>query len=123
MKFLLAVGKFRADDRHDNPDGAPIVLLTGAGCNASAWCPHVAALAVGGPVYGLDMPGDPKPSVARIPITPPETCAAWLDELLDQLTDRPAHLVGTSFGGWVAMNQALRAPERVASITLLDPPD
>ena len=27
------------------PDGAPVVLLTGAGGNASDWYPHVAALA------------------------------------------------------------------------------
>jgi pimeloyl-ACP methyl ester carboxylesterase len=104
-----------------HPDGPPIVLLTGAGYNAAAWYPHVAALATCGPVYGIDMPGDPNPSIARAPITPPQSCAAWLDELLAQLTDRPAHLVGMSYGGWVAMNQALRASERVASITLLDP--
>jgi pimeloyl-ACP methyl ester carboxylesterase len=54
-------------------------------------------------------------------MTPPASCAAWLDELLDKLSDRPAHLVGFSYGGWVAMNQAIRAPGRVASITLLDP--
>jgi pimeloyl-ACP methyl ester carboxylesterase len=54
-------------------------------------------------------------------MTPPASCAAWLDELLAQLSDRPAHLVGLSYGGWVAMNQAIRAPGRVASITLLDP--
>ena len=29
--------------------------------------------------------------------------------------------MGFSYGGWVAMNQAIRAPGRVASITLLDP--
>jgi pimeloyl-ACP methyl ester carboxylesterase len=29
--------------------------------------------------------------------------------------------VGFSYGGWVAMNQAIRAPGRVASVTLLDP--
>ena len=28
-----------------HPDGAPVVLLTGAGGNAAAWFPHVAALA------------------------------------------------------------------------------
>jgi pimeloyl-ACP methyl ester carboxylesterase len=104
-----------------HPDGPPIVLLTGAGYNAAAWYPHVAALATCGPVYGIDMPGDPNPSIAHAPITPPQSCAAWLDELLAQLTDRPAHLVGMSYGGWVAMNQALRGSERVASITLLDP--
>ena len=48
-------------------------------------------------------------------------CAAWLDELLGKLSDRPAHLVGFSYGGWMAMNQAIHAPGRVASITLLDP--
>jgi len=104
-----------------HPGGAPVVLLTGAGGNAAAWFPHVAALSEEGPVYGIDMPGDANPSVPRAPLTPPASCAAWLDELLGKLSDRPAHLVGYSYGGWVAMNQAIRAPGRVASITLLDP--
>jgi len=104
-----------------HPDGEPVVLLTGAGGNAAAWFPHVAALAGDGPVYGIDMPGDANPSVPRALMAPPASCAAWLDELLGKLGDRPAHLVGFSYGGWVAMNQAIRAPGRVASITLLDP--
>src|ERR1700728_4142892 len=102
-----------------HPDGPPVVLLSAF--NAASWYPHVAALAKVGPVYGIDMPGDANPSVARAPMTPPASCAAWLDELLGQLSDRPAHLVGYSYGGWIAMNQAIRAPGRVASITLLDP--
>ena len=104
-----------------HPDGAPVVLLTGAGGNAAAWFPHVAALAGDGPVYGIDMPGDANPSIPRALMTPPAACAAWLDELLNKLSDRPAHLVGFSYGGWVAMNQAIRAPHGIASITLLDP--
>ena len=104
-----------------HPAGDTVVLLTGAGFNASSWYPHVAALAQDGPVYGIDMPGDPNPSVARALVATADNCAAWLDELLGKLSDRPVHLVGFSFGGWVAMNQALRAPGRVASITLLDP--
>jgi pimeloyl-ACP methyl ester carboxylesterase len=104
-----------------HPGGEPVVLLTGAGGNAAHWSPHVAALAEAGPVYGIDMPGDANPSVPRALMTPPESCAAWLDELLAQLSDGPAHLVGFSYGGWVAMNQAIRAPGRVASLTLLDP--
>jgi pimeloyl-ACP methyl ester carboxylesterase len=103
------------------PGGAPVVLLSGAGGNAAAWFPHVAALAANGPVYAIDLPGDANPSVPRALMTPPENCAAWLDELLGKLGDRPAHLVGFSYGGWIAMNQAIRAPRRVASITLLDP--
>jgi pimeloyl-ACP methyl ester carboxylesterase len=103
------------------PDGAPVVLLAAAGFNASMWYPHVEALAKSHPVYGVDLPGDPNPSIARAPMTPPDSCAAWLDELLAQFGDGPAHLIGASYGGWIAMNQALRAPGRVASITLLDP--
>ena len=102
-----------------HPDGPPVVLLSAF--NAAGWSPHVAALAGNGPVYGIDMPGDANPSVPRALMTPPASCAAWLDELLAQLSDRPAHLVGFSYGGWIAMNQAIRAPGRVASITLLDP--
>ena len=104
-----------------HPGGEPVVLLTGAGGNATGWYPHVTALAQAGPVYGIDLPGDPNPSVPRALLTPPENCAAWLDELLGKLSDRPAHLVGFSYGGWVAMNQAIRASGRVASVTLLDP--
>lgn len=104
-----------------HPGGDPVVLLSGAGYNASYWYLHAAALAGDGPVFGIDMPGDPSPSTWHAPLTPPESCAAWLDELLGKLSGRPAHLVGLSWGGWVAMNQAIRAPGRVASITLLDP--
>jgi pimeloyl-ACP methyl ester carboxylesterase len=103
------------------PDGDPVVLLTGAGGNAAGWFPNVAALAECGPVYGIDFPGDPNPGEARALMVPPDACAGWLDELLGKLGDGPAHLVGFSFGGWVAMNQAIRAPGRVASVTLLDP--
>ena len=106
--------------------GTPIVLLPPAGFNGSYGYLHATALAEDGPVYAIDTPGDPNPSVARAPIATPEASAAWLDEVLGQLSasqggDGPAHLVGVSYGGWVAMNQAIRAPARVASLTLLDP--
>jgi pimeloyl-ACP methyl ester carboxylesterase len=121
LSIETATATTRVHAYRPHPGGDPVVLLTGAGGNAAHWYPHVAALAQDGPVYGIDMPGDANPSVARALMTPPAACAAWLDELLGQLSDRPAHLVGYSYGGWVAMNQAIRAPGRVASITLLDP--
>src|ERR1700689_658739 len=119
LDIETATATTRVHAYRPHPDGPPVVLLSAF--NAASWYPHVAALAKVGPVYGIDMPGDANPSVARAPMTPPASCAAWLDELLGQLSDRPAHLVGYSYGGWIAMNQAIRAPDRVASITLLDP--
>jgi hypothetical protein len=91
-----------------HPNGGPVVLLTGAGYNATAWYPHV-ALAGEGLVCGAGMPGGPSLSIMRAPLTPPASCSAWLDELPGKLSDRPAHLVGMSYGGWVTMNQAIGA--------------
>jgi pimeloyl-ACP methyl ester carboxylesterase len=119
LDIETATATTRVHAYRPHPGGEPVVLLSAF--NSLAWYPHVAALGQAGPVYGIDMPGDANPSVARALMTPPAACAAWLDELLAQLGDRPAHLVGFSYGGWMAMNQAIRAPGRVASITLLDP--
>jgi pimeloyl-ACP methyl ester carboxylesterase len=85
-----------------HPGGEPVVLLTGAGGNAAAWFPHVAALAEDGPVYAIDMPGDANPSIPRAPMTPPAACASWLDELLGKLSDRQAPLVG--FYRWLTIS-------------------
>ena len=114
-----ATATTRVHTYRPHPGGDPVVLLSAF--NAAGLHPYVAALAKVGPVYGIDLPGDANPSVARALMTPPASCAAWLDELLGKLSDRPAHLAGISYGGWMAMNQAIRAPGRVASITLLDP--
>jgi hypothetical protein len=63
-----------------HPDGPPVVLLSAF--NAASWYPHVAALAKVGPVYGIDMPGDANPSVARALMTPrhparPGSTSSW----------------------------------------------
>src|SRR6202167_996288 len=118
LDIETATATTRVHAYRPHPDGPPVVLLSAF--NAAGWYPQVAARAKHGPVYGTALPGDATPSVARALMTPPASCAAWLDELLAQLSDRPAHLVGFSYGGWIAMNQAIRARGRVASITLLD---
>jgi pimeloyl-ACP methyl ester carboxylesterase len=119
IETATATATTRVHAYRPHPGGEPVVLLNGF--NAASWYPHVAVLGRDHPVYGIDMPGCPNPSVASAPLTPPAVRAAWLDELLGKLSDQPAHLVGFSYGGWVAMNQAIRAPGRVASLTLLDP--
>jgi pimeloyl-ACP methyl ester carboxylesterase len=46
---------------------------------------------------------------------------AWLDALLTGLGLDAVRLGGHSYGGWLALNYALHAPERVTHLALLDP--
>ncbi|MFF4956359.1 alpha/beta fold hydrolase [Streptomyces sp. NPDC001222] len=108
----------------DDPAGAsrtPVVLVHGAGSCSAMWYPNTTALSAGRPVYAIDTPGDPGRSVQREPIHQPERAAQWLDETLAGLGLDRVHLVGSSYGGWLALNQAHRRPARLASVTLLDP--
>ena len=47
------------------------------------------------------------------------TLKSWTDEatrLLDERTDGPVLLVGSSMGGWIALHLALRRPDRIAAL-------
>ncbi|TGG80414.1 MULTISPECIES: alpha/beta fold hydrolase [Streptomyces] len=99
----------------------PVVLVHGAGTCSAMWYPNTPALSAERPVYALDTPGDPGRSVHRAPLHRPEDAAQWLDEALTGLGLDRVHLVGTSYGGWLALNMAHRRPARLATVTLLDP--
>ncbi|MEV1329232.1 alpha/beta fold hydrolase [Micromonospora costi] len=107
--------------RHGSAPGRPIVLLHGASGNSSNWYPQVAALGGGHTVYALDTIDDPGRSVPQRPLDNPVTRAEWLDQVLAGLRLDAVHLVGVSYGGWMALNQAVHRPARLASVTLLDP--
>ncbi|MFF7388541.1 alpha/beta fold hydrolase [Streptomyces scabiei] len=99
----------------------PVVLVHGAGSCSAMWYPNTPALSADRPVYAIDTLGDPGRSAQREPIHQPEHAAQWLDETLAGLGLDRVHLVGSSYGGWLALNQAHRRPGRLASVTLLDP--
>ncbi|GGZ56399.1 alpha/beta fold hydrolase [Streptomyces bluensis] len=99
----------------------PVVLVHGAGSCSAMWYPNTPALSAERPVYAIDTPGDPGRSDQREPIHQPDRAAQWLDETLAGLGLDRVHLVGSSYGGWLALNQAHRRPARLASVTLLDP--
>ncbi|MEU9109824.1 alpha/beta fold hydrolase, partial [Streptomyces xanthophaeus] len=98
----------------------PIVLIHGAGYGSAMWYPNTPGLSLDRPVYALDTPGDANRSVHREPMWQPERAAQWMDEALDALGLDRVHLVGSSYGGWLVLNQAHRRPGRLASVTALD---
>jgi pimeloyl-ACP methyl ester carboxylesterase len=60
-------------------------------------------------------------SVQDRPIETAADQARWLDQTLAGLPEERFHVLGMSFGGWTAANLALRAPDRVAGVILVDP--
>jgi pimeloyl-ACP methyl ester carboxylesterase len=98
--------------------GEPVLFLHAAG-GAATWLPFHDMLAGRGfEVIAPDHPGfgksDEFPEVEAID----DLVFHYLD-VLDALgLDRP-HVVGGSFGGWIAAELALYLPQRVASLTLL----
>ncbi|WP_372661210.1 alpha/beta fold hydrolase [Amycolatopsis kentuckyensis] len=99
----------------------PTVLLPGRAGTAVMWAPNLPAWARRGPVYALDLIGEPGRSTQTAPIGDSAEQAAWLTEVLDALGAETVHLVGYSFGGWLAANYAARSGKRLASLTLIDP--
>jgi pimeloyl-ACP methyl ester carboxylesterase len=100
--------------------GPPIVLLHGAGTSSVMWVPLLATL-VGRHVYAIDTPGQPGRSVQRAPIPDGDALVAWLDDTLDGLRLEHPHLVGASYGGWIALSYARHVPTRPATISLVEP--
>ena len=105
-------------------DAPPLVLLPGGGGATSAsWYAQAAPLARTRRVLAVDLvgaPGHSAPATDRHPRTVADL-AAWLDALLDGLGVTRADFGGHSYGAWIALHYALRAPERMRRLFLLDP--
>src|SRR5579863_1789729 len=97
--------------------GTPLVFLHGAGGH-TGWMAFLEELATRFEVFAPEHPGFGQSD------DPP-----WLDEiadlayfhldLLEALGLERVHLMGTSLGGWVAAEMAVRSTARLASLTLI----
>ena len=98
--------------------GEPVLFLHAAG-GAGTWLPFHGLLASSGfEVIAPDHPGfgksDEFPEAEAID----DLVFHYLDVLNALGLDRP-HVVGGSFGGWIAAELAVYAPHRIGSLTLL----
>ncbi|TCO26645.1 pimeloyl-ACP methyl ester carboxylesterase [Kribbella steppae] len=107
--------------RYGADDGVPIVLLHGRAGTSVMWEQNIPGLAEKHPVYAIDVLGEPGRSVQTLPIRSSEEQAVWLNETLAELGLAKAHVSGVSGGAWLAFNLALHAPERIASLALVEP--
>lgn len=103
-------------------EGAPVVLLHGAGGNLLDWVVGpMAAIAARHHVIALDRPGLGY-SLRPPGMEDPREQARHLDAALERLGIGRAVLAGHSYGGAVALAWALERPERVAGLVLLGAP-
>lgn len=104
------------------PEGAPpLVLLHAYAFSAASWYAQVGALAAGHRVYAVDVMGDMTQTLQTRHFKNRTETAQWLRELLDALGIQKTVMAGHSYGGWLTLNFALCAPERVERIALLAP--
>lgn len=101
-------------------DPLPVVLIHGFGADLNAWMFTQPALAEHRRAVALDLPGHGGSEKA---VGPGDlaTLSGAVAEALDVLGIERAHLVGHSMGGAIALDFAVRQPDRVASLTLIAP--
>lgn len=105
---------------HGPDDAPPLILSPGLGGSATYWQPNLPALAAQFRVILYDHRG-----TGRSDRTLPETVTvdAFADDmiaLLDALAIPRAHIVGHAAGGVAALAMALKAPDRVGKIVVVN---
>jgi pimeloyl-ACP methyl ester carboxylesterase len=104
-------------------DDPPIVLLHGVAVASPSWFGVIGALSsMDRWVLAIDTITDAGRSRGSRPVADAEALAGWLHEVLAEIAPRGAHLVGLSFGAWLALNQSVRRPDDVVSAVIVDPP-
>jgi pimeloyl-ACP methyl ester carboxylesterase len=99
----------------------PLVLLHCYFLSLASWAHNIAALSRDRRVYALDMMGQPSKSIPDQPIRHLAELAEWLTGVLDALGIGQTDLLGYSFGGFAALNYAIREPDRVKRLVVICP--
>ena len=104
-----------------DPGAPPLVMLHGRGVNALTWSRSITRLNRHYRVYAVDIIGEGGRSARTHPPVLGDGYADWLTDVFDGLSLPRARLMGYSFGAWIALKFALKAPSRILRLALLAP--
>lgn len=114
-------GSVRAYEWTSSAQGSPVLLLPGRVSGAPMWAENLADWIGQRTIYAVDAIGDAGLSTQTRPLTSFDDQAEWIAQTITGLGLERVQSVGHSFGGANATIHALRHPEQVASLTLLEP--
>ncbi len=102
-------------------DGPPLILLHGSATNSASWIGDIGSWSRHFRVHSIDLIGEPGFSAPSRPPLGSSAYAEWLDDVLEALGLEKAAVIGLSLGGWLAMDYAIRRPNRVSKLVLISP--
>jgi arthrofactin-type cyclic lipopeptide synthetase C len=105
---------------------APVVCMPGAGGSAITFLDLAGSLETRGPIEAMQPRGIDGVLVPHS--TVPAAARAYVQSIRQKYPNGPVHLMGHSFGGWIALEMARQMRDEgraVASVTIIDtnPPD
>jgi pimeloyl-ACP methyl ester carboxylesterase len=103
------------------PNAKPLILLHCSMGTATAWLLNVAELSKQYRVYAIDVIGEPNKSVPSRKVKNRNEFAQWLLDVFNKLNINRANIIGNSYGGFLALNQASHTPDRIERIVLISP--
>ena len=115
---MSAIAKVYTDD----PRKPALVLVHGLGSAGSIWKSLVPDLMNDFSVYAVDLPGHGEAPLLTESGLEPQSLAQSIVEMMERdhgITE--LHAAGNSLGGWIALEMAAVAPDRVKSVTALAP--
>jgi pimeloyl-ACP methyl ester carboxylesterase len=96
-----------------------VLLLHGSGSNSAMWIADVKELSKYYHVFAIDIIGECGKSSEKRPSFKSNSYSDWLSELIDKLGLNEVSLVGCSLGGWIAMDFAIKYPEKIKKLVLM----
>lgn len=102
--------------------GLPIVFIHGSYATTATWKKMLQQLAKSNHCISIRLPGHGgAPAADDFSAPTIETELAIIEQVVHQVTDQPLHLVGHSYGGVVALAQALKGNLDLSLMTLFEP--
>jgi len=101
-------------------DAEPLILSPGLGGGGAYWAPNIAALAARYRVIAYDHRGTGRSERDSPPPASVDDMADDMIALMDGLSIEKAHIIGHAAGGIMGLSLALRAPDRLKTLIVVN---